>query len=126
MPIGFELVPKIRDGPLECDRARSDDSSARLAISSTGTPHDVTALRRRKAFKVWLVDEADASIHRADYRSTALPSVGEMIVVRKMTIDADGSWRPTKAKPVAARVTRIRGGMITAALGNDAESYRTV
>ena len=73
---------------------------------------------RTKTFKVWLVDRAE--ILRAGYKSAALPAVGETIFVEKMALDGDGNWRSTKSKPVPARVTRVRGGFITAHIDNDA------
>jgi hypothetical protein len=60
-----------------------------------------------------------ATIHRARYESKAPPAVGETIFVRKMRLDDEGSWR-TIRKPVPARVTRVRGGMITASIDHDA------
>jgi hypothetical protein len=39
-----------------------------------------------------------------------------MIFVRKTELDDDGDWQTMKKKPkpIPARVTRVRGGMITA------------
>jgi hypothetical protein len=72
------------------------------------------ALRRRtRTFKVWLVDRAE--IGRAYYKSAALPAVGETILVRKMKLDAKGSWRKTRTEPVPVRVTRVGAGFITVA-----------
>jgi hypothetical protein len=84
----------------------------------------VTSLQRKKTFKVWLVDKGE--IHRGRYESAALPAVGDTILVRRMEIDAEGSWRPIRAKPVSASVSRVRGGMITAATRNPAELHEAV
>jgi hypothetical protein len=78
----------------------------------------VTRLRRPRTFKVWLVDKAE--IVRAGYKSAALPAVGETILVRKLQLDDKGAWRTTRTEPVAARVTRVRGGFITADTSYDA------
>jgi hypothetical protein len=72
----------------------------------------VARLGRTKTFKVWLVDRAN--VQRAHYEGAALPSVGETIVVRKTELDDEGDWQTMKIKPVPARVSRVRGGMITA------------
>ena len=72
----------------------------------------MSLLRRGRSFRVWLVDTGE--ILRAGYRAAALPAVGETILVQKMKLDEDGAWKPTKSKRVPARVTRVRGGMITA------------
>ena len=69
-------------------------------------------LRRTRTFKVWLVN---TEIGRAYYKSAALPAVGETILVRKMTHDAEGSWRKTRTEAVPVRVTRVSAGFITAA-----------
>ena len=69
-------------------------------------------LRRTRTLKVWLVN---TEIGRAYYKSAALPAVGETILVRKMALDAEGSWRRTKSPPVPARVIRVSAGVITAA-----------
>jgi len=61
---------------------------------------------------VWLIEKAD--VHRAGYKSAALPAVGETILVRKMALDTEGSWRTMKTELVPARVTQVRGGTITA------------
>jgi hypothetical protein len=73
----------------------------------------MTLLRRTRTFKVWLVDRAE--IVRASYKSAALPAVGETILVRKMKLDAEGSWRKTRTRPVPVRVTRVSAEFITAA-----------
>jgi hypothetical protein len=70
-------------------------------------------LRRTRTFKVWLVDKAE--IVRAYYKSAVLPAVGETILVRRMELDGEGSWRRTKSPPVPARVIRVSAGVITAA-----------
>lgn len=70
-------------------------------------------LRRTRTFRVWLVDRAE--IVRARYKSANPPAVGETILVRKLKLDDEGVWRKAKTKPVAARVTRVQGGFITAA-----------
>jgi hypothetical protein len=59
-----------------------------------------------------LVDRAN--VQRAHYEGAALPSVGETIFVQKTDLDDDGGWQTMKIKPVPARVTRVRAGMITA------------
>ena len=63
---------------------------------------------------MWLVDTAN--VQRAQYQGAALPAIGEMIFVRKTELDDDGDWQTMKKKPkpIPARVTRVRGGMITA------------
>jgi len=72
----------------------------------------VSLLGRTKTFKVWLVDRGN--VERAHYHAAALPGVGETIFVRKTELDDDGQWQTMKVKPVPARVTRVRGGVITA------------
>jgi hypothetical protein len=67
---------------------------------------------------VWLVDRAE--IIRAGYRAAALPAVGQTILVEKMDLDDEGNWRTMKSKPVPARVTRVRGGFITAHTSTEA------
>ena len=69
-------------------------------------------LGRTKTFKVWLLNEAN--VERAHYEAAALPAVGETILVRQTEPDDDGTWRTMKTKPVRARVTRVRAGIITA------------
>jgi hypothetical protein len=75
---------------------------------------NVALLGRTRTFKVWLVDTAN--VQRAHYQGAALPAIGEMIFVRKTELDDDGDWQTMKKKPkpIPARVTRVRGGMITA------------
>ena len=70
-------------------------------------------LRRTRTFKVWLLDRAE--IGRAYYKSAALPAVGETILVRELKLDAEGSWRKTRTRPVPVRVIRVSAGFITAA-----------
>jgi hypothetical protein len=72
----------------------------------------VSLLGRTKTFKVWLVEST--SIHRAHYKAAALPAIGETIFVHRAEPDDEGRWQTMKTKPVPARVTRVRGGMITA------------
>lgn len=83
-----------------------------------GTAVYMTRLRRPRTFRVWLVDRGE--IIRAGYRAGALPAVGETILVEKMGLDDDGNWRKIKSEAVPARVTRVRGGFITAHIDNDA------
>ena len=74
---------------------------------------NVALLGRTRTFKVWLVDTAN--VQRAHYQAPALPAIGETIFVRKTELDEDGGWKTNKkTKPVPARVSRVRGGMITA------------
>jgi len=79
----------------------------------------VALLGRSKTFKVWLVDRG--IVLRAHYQAPALPAIGETIFVRKTELDDEGGWKTTKkTKPVPARVSRVRGGMITAVNMEDA------
>ena len=61
---------------------------------------------------MWLIEKAD--VQRAGYKAASLPAVGETIFVRKMALDAEGSWGTMKAEPMPARVTQVRDGTITA------------
>jgi hypothetical protein len=72
----------------------------------------VARLGRTKTFKVWLVERTE--VRHAHYEGGALPAIGETIFVRKAEPGNDGRWKTMKVKPVPARVTRVRGGMITA------------
>jgi hypothetical protein len=94
-------------------RARSRRSQAALLrCGRPGTGIYVSLLGRTKTFKVWLVDRGN--VERAHYHAAALPGIGETIFVRKTELDDEGRWQTMKIKPVPARVTRVRGGMITA------------
>ena len=42
------------------------------------------------------------------------PAIGDTIFVRRTELDDEGDWQTMKTKPVPARVTRVRGGMIMA------------
>ena len=88
-------------------------------------PSSVTLLRRNKTFKVWLVESGN--VQRAHYEGGALPAIGDTIFVRQTELDDDGAWRTKKkADPVRARVTRVRGGMITAvAVDDDGQGGRS-
>ena len=66
---------------------------------------------------MWLIDSGN--IERANYVALELPMVGDTIAVQKTEQDDEGEWRTTKTKPVSARVTRVRAGMITASVSAD-------
>jgi hypothetical protein len=72
----------------------------------------VAPFSRTKTFKVWLID--GANVDRAHYQAAALPAIGDTVFVHKTAPDDDGRWQTLKLQPVPARVTRVRGGMITA------------
>lgn len=78
----------------------------------------MTLLRRNKTFKVWLVESGN--VRRAHYEGGALPGIGDTILVRQTELHDDGGWRTNKGtNAVLARVTRVRGGMITAVAVDD-------